>query len=153
MTINYNKNFVLHRDGRPGIMLSDAIGLDKMKPLIQSFVNDYSDVNRLVQLNLGTNGFLYKEELDQWDNEEIRFSSYYLPEINIFYEKINTELQKIMFQTGITPNIYIAGLDSFVELVYSAIEQSGYNKDNIIVANKEEVPSCGGGCNSCVSGC
>lgn len=152
MNMNYGGFFVLHRDGRPALILSDAFGMDKVKPLISNFIDNYSDVNKLVQINLGTNGFLYKKDLDQWDQDNLRFTSHYVSSVPSFYETINAELKKLMFQSGITPNIYLSGLDDFVEEVYTALEQSGFNKENIIVDNNEGA-SCGGGCNSCSSGC
>lgn len=151
--MSFNGLFALQRDGRPGLLLSDAVGMDKIKPLIKNFMDDYSGVNRLVQVNLGINSFLYKSELDEWDTKELRFSSHYVSDINSFYQQINVEMKKIMFQTGITPNIYIAGLEDFVEELYSALEQSGVNKENIIVDENIGSASCGGGCSSCSSGC
>ena len=37
-----------------------------------SFIQDYSDVNKMVQLNLGTNAFNYKGEMDEFDKTNLR---------------------------------------------------------------------------------
>lgn len=151
--MNYGGYFILHRDGRPGLMLSDAYGMDKVKPLMKNFMDNFTDVNKLVQINFGPKGFLYKTELDQWDQDNLRFSSHYVSTIDGFYEKLNVELKKLMFQSGMTPNIYVSGLEDFVEEVCGALEQSGFNKSNIIVDQGGADASCGGGCNSCSTGC
>lgn len=146
-------NFILHRDGRPALVLSDGVGIEKMKPIILSFIQDYSDVNKMVQLNLGTNAFNYKGEMDEFDKTNLRFSSIYVKNLDEFYEKINSELKKIMFQTGMTPNIYLAGMQAFVETIYSGLEQSGLDKVNIIVGQDDVDAGCDGGCGSCGQGC
>ena len=152
MNTKYGGIFVLHRDGRPGLLLTDAVGIEKAKPLIESFMKDFSNVNRFVQVNLGVNGFLFKAEMDEWDKDNLRFSSYYAGEKPGFYNLLNQELKKIMFQTGMTPNIYISGREEFMEEVYSGLEHAGVNTDNLIV-DGGEAPSCGGACNSCHSDC
>ena len=150
---NYGGFFILHRDGRPGLMLSDAFGMDKVKPLMKNFIDDFSDVNKLVQINFGAKGYLYKSELDEWDQNNLRFSSHYVSSLDAFYDKLNVELKKLMFQSGIRPDIYVSGLEDFVNEVVAGLEQSGFDKENIIVDQGGEDPSCGGGCNSCSSGC
>lgn len=148
-----SKNFVLHRDGNPGIMLSDGIGIEFMRQMILDFNEDFSDINKLVQISYSDSAFMFKEEMDMLDKKNLRFSSFYESKRDLFYEKLNGELKKIMFQTGLTPNIYIAGREEFKKEISEALNQAGFNQNNIIIEGGAPVLNCDGGCNTCASGC
>jgi ferredoxin-NADP reductase len=96
---------------------------------------------------------MFREEMDKLDNENLRFSSFFESERELFYEKLNGELKKIMFQTGLTPNIYIAGREEFKQEISTALEQAGFNQNNIIIEGGSPDLNCDGGCSSCSSSC
>jgi NAD(P)H-flavin reductase len=148
-----SKVFVLHRDGKPGLMLSDGIGIEHMRPLIIEFMRDFNDVNKVVQINFSDKMFMFKDEMDRLDEENLRFSSFFVDSREAFYEKLNGEMKKIMFQTGRIPNVYIAGRDEFKQEMMMSLEQAGFDKDSIIVEGGAPELSCNGGCSSCSSGC
>jgi len=148
-----SKIFILHRDGKPGLMLSDSVGIEKMKPLIDSFIEDFSDVNKLIQISFSRESLLLKDEMDAYARNNIRFTSFYESNREGFYEKLNGELKKLMFQTGRLPNIYVAGREEFKQEISSALEQAGVHMDNIIIEGGAPELSCNGACSSCSSAC
>lgn len=146
--------FYLRRDGRPALLLSNGVGLATMRSLIKAFNNDSTHVNKMTQINVDNSGRLYQDEMEGLAKDNLFFSSIYTANREEFYDVLDYESQKLMFQTGIIPNVYVVGSDRFVIDVSSYLMSVGYDQNQIITDGFYSLgASCGSGCGCSSGGC
>lgn len=146
-------NFYLRRDGRPALLLSNGVGIATMRALIKAFNNDSTYVNKMTQINVDGTGALFKDEMDALAEDNMFFRSVYAGNREDFYDILDYESQKLLFQTGLIPNIYVVGSDRFVIDISSYLMSMGFDQNQIITDGVYALSGggCGSGC-GCASG-
>lgn len=147
-------HFALRRDGRPALLISNGVGIATMRPLIKAFEKDPTDIGRITQINVDRSSEIYKQEFDELVEKGLQFTSIYTKSRKEFYQKLDFEAQRLMFGTGIIPNVYIVGSDDFVMDLYFYMQNLGFAPEDLITDGVISGVSAGGcGCSSSGSSC
>ncbi len=141
--------FRLRRDGKPAILISNGVGIATMRALVKAFAKDPEGVGMMVQINVNHSSRLYEEEMEALAKEPICFRSVYTEHRKEFYDALDYECQKLMFQSGIIPNIYVVGSDAFIEDTSGHLLAMGFNYEDILTDGNQLL---GGGCSCGSSG-
>lgn len=144
-------NFRLRREERPIVILSNGVGIAASRSLIQAFHRDHTDIPEMVQINVDRTGQIYGEELEVLSEDNEYFHSIYLENRELFYPRVDFEMQNLMIATGMVPYIYIVGSNGFVNGCLSHLTDVGFLEEDIIT---DSHISINGGCGcSSTEGC
>lgn len=136
-------SFELKRDGRPALLLSNGVGIATMRSLIKSYEQNQNGIGSLTQVNVDRSGEIYKDEFLNIEGRQTQFTSVYTSNRNEFYDKVLFESQRLMFGTGMIPNIYIVGSDNFIIDTMSYLTTLGINTRDIYTDGQMNSGGCG----------
>lgn len=134
--------FKLKRDNRPLVLVSNGVGIAVMRPLIQLYLKDHSQIPVLINMNVDSRSNIYKEELSKAQND--RFKTYYLSHRSTYYSMLYHELKMLVKTYKCKPIIYMAGSDPFVEETYAYLKDLDFTDDDLVIGGQQTDACCRG---------
>ncbi len=127
----FGSRMYLRRMNRPLILLSMGVGMATIRPLIQAFIKDPSNIPVLINVNVNSNGeFLFHNELDPYTSDA--YINYWLKTRRDFIDLLPLLPHK---EEAI---FYIVGSDDFMKENIALLNSMGVRNEDIILDRKEE---------------
>ena len=124
----------LRRSGKTIVLLSMGVGIATMRPLIRAFINDKSNIAKVISLNVDSSSeFVYQKELEQLTGDH--YKNYWIKSRSNYYkilQQITTSEEAIY---------YIVGSDWFIQENIRCLKSANVDKRNIVIDKKEEMQS------------
>lgn len=137
-------DFKLMRHNRPVVLLSNGVGIATSRSLIKTYQTDPTDIPALIQINVDGSGTIYKDEFDNLMGQLKTFKSYYTSNRKAYYQRLDAEIQNILFDFYEEPYVYIVGSANFVIESMRHLKDVGFQDDDIITDGHVETDgACG----------
>ena len=120
----------LRRSGKPVLLISMGVGLSAMRSLILSYIDNREGIPNVININVDSSSFIYKNELDKITDE--RYSNYWLSSRQAFYEILKNASN---IEDGV---YYVVGSDTFITEVVGLLKENKIKRENIIIDKKQE---------------
>lgn len=134
--------FRLRRENRPVVLLSNGVGISVMRTLVRRYVKSQNMVTEILQINVDARSNIFKEEFQQYQKEIPTFKSYYIEHRKSYYSFLYHELNMLYKRHELSPIIYLAGSDGFVEENTNYLKDLDMPEDDIIIGGKQKDACC-----------
>lgn len=122
----------LRRYNKPIVLVSMGVGIATVRPLIQRFITDRTNIPQLISINVDSSkDFIYKHSLDKLVAPY--YHNYWLTSRSAFYETLDrvSEKDRAIY--------YIVGSDTFIKDVIKYLKNNNVDQRNIFIDRKEEM--------------
>ncbi len=127
----FGSRMYLRRMNRPLILLSMGVGMATIRPLLQAFINDTSNIPVVINVNVNSTGeFLFHNELDPYTGDS--YINYWLKSRRDFINLLSGLPYK---EEAI---FYLVGSDEFMKDNIVLLNSMGVRNEDIILDRKEE---------------
>ena len=130
----FGSRMSLMRSEKTIVLLSMGVGIATMRPLIKAYLNDKSNIPKVISLNIDSSSeFVYQNELDQLT--DANYMNHWIKSRTNYYET----LQQLAGSENAI--YYIVGSDLFIQENIRCLKSANVDKDSIVIDKKEEMQS------------